>query len=48
MLRDLVIALIVTLIAVVLGITVHPMLFFLIILAVIYLVARRNRRQRTT
>lgn len=48
MLRDLVIALIVTVIAVVLGITVHPMLFFLIILAVIYLVARRNRRQRTT
>jgi hypothetical protein len=40
MLGDILIALVITAIAIVLGIVVHPILFFIVVLAVIYLVAR--------
>ena len=40
MLGDILIALVITVIAIVLGITVHPILFFVVVLAVIYLFAR--------
>jgi hypothetical protein len=42
---DIVVALLITVVAVVLGITVHPLLFFIIVLAVLYLIFRgRSRR----
>lgn len=41
MLGDLLLALLITVVAVALGITVHPLLFLLIILAVVWLFARR-------
>jgi hypothetical protein len=41
---DILVALVITAIAVVLGITVHPLLLFIIVLAVVYLVARRRSR----
>ncbi len=45
MLGDILIALVITVIAIVLGIAVHPILFFVVVLAVIYLFARvRSRR----
>ncbi len=44
MLFDVLIALVVTVIAVVLGVTVHPLLFFIIALAVIWLIARHSGR----
>jgi hypothetical protein len=45
MLRDVLIALVITAIAVVLGVVVHPVLFFIVVLAVVYLFARvRSRR----
>jgi hypothetical protein len=45
MVRDIIIALIITVIGVVLGIAVHPVLFFIVVLAVVYLFARvRSRR----
>ncbi len=40
MLFDVLVALVITAIAVILGVTVHPLLFFLIALAIIYLFAR--------
>lgn len=43
MLFDVLVALAITAIAVVLGFTVHPVLFFIIALAVVYLVARSRR-----
>jgi hypothetical protein len=45
MVRDIIIALIVTVIGVVLGITVHPVLFFVVVLAVVYLFARARARR---
>jgi membrane protein implicated in regulation of membrane protease activity len=46
MVRDIIIALIITVIGVVLGIAVHPVLFFIVVLAVVYLLARvRSRRE---
>ncbi len=42
MVSDLVIAAVITLIAVVLGITVHPLLLLLIIFAILFLVLRRR------
>ncbi len=42
MVRDIIIALIITVIAVVLGIAVHPVLFFIIVLAVVYFLARHR------
>ena len=44
MVFDILVALVITAIAVVLGITVHPLLPFIIVLAVVYLVARRRSR----
>lgn len=41
MVSDLVLAGVITVIAVVLGVTVHPLLFLLIVFAVLYLVLRR-------
>lgn len=40
MLGDILIALVITVIAIVLGIVVHPILFFVVVLAVVYLFAR--------
>jgi hypothetical protein len=40
MLGDILIALLITVIAIVLGIVVHPILFFVVVLAVVYLFAR--------
>jgi hypothetical protein len=37
---DILIALLITAVAIVLGITVHPLLFFILVLAVLWLVAR--------
>jgi len=42
MVRDVVLAVVITIIAVALGLTVHPVLFFLIILAIVWLLARRR------
>lgn len=41
MVSDLALAAVITVIAVVLGVTVHPLLFLLIVFAVLYLVLRR-------
>jgi hypothetical protein len=46
MLFDILIALLITVVAVVLGITVHPLLFLLIVLAVIWLVTRHSGGRR--
>lgn len=40
MLGDILIALVITAVAIVLGVVVHPILFFLVVLAVVYLFAR--------
>ncbi|MDA8044828.1 MAG: hypothetical protein M0Z30_06265 [Actinomycetota bacterium] len=45
MLFDILIALLITAVAVVLGITVHPLLFLLIVLAVIFLFTRHAGRR---
>lgn len=42
MVSDLVLAAVITVIAVVLGITVHPLLFLLIVFAVLFLLFRRR------
>lgn len=41
MVSDLALAAVITVIAVVLGVTVHPLLFLLIVFALLYLVLRR-------
>ena len=41
MVRDLMLALVITVVAVVLGLIVHPLLFLLLIFAVLYLFTRR-------
>ena len=46
MLTDALIALVITAIAVVLGLTVHPVLFFLLVFAIAYLVIRRPGARR--
>ncbi|HET6964868.1 MAG TPA: hypothetical protein VFH58_08850 [Acidimicrobiales bacterium] len=46
MLADILIALLITVVAVVLGLTVHPVLFFLIVLAVVWLLARHRAHGR--
>ena len=46
MLFDVVVALLITVLAIVLGITVHPVLFFIVVLAVVYLFARHRSRAR--
>ena len=42
MLADILVALLITAIAIVLGIVVHPLLFFLLVLAVVWLFARHG------
>ncbi len=44
MLGDILIALVITAVAIVLGVVVHPILFFLVVLAVVYLFARVRSR----
>ncbi|HVA76140.1 MAG TPA: hypothetical protein VNF71_16415 [Acidimicrobiales bacterium] len=44
MIIDILIALLITAIAIALGVTVHPLLFFLIVLAVVYFFARHRTR----
>ncbi len=46
MLFDILIALLITAVAVVLGITVHPLLFLIVVLAVIYLFTRHAGSRR--
>jgi hypothetical protein len=43
-LRDILIALLITVIAIALGVVVHPFFFFVVVLAIVYLVVRRRRR----
>ncbi|HET9691341.1 MAG TPA: hypothetical protein VFP61_09310 [Acidimicrobiales bacterium] len=45
MIGDILIALLITAVAIVLGIAVHPLLFFLVVLAVVYLFARHSGRR---
>jgi hypothetical protein len=47
MLGDVLIALLLTIVAVILGIAVHPLLFFLLALAVVFLFARHRHRATT-
>ena len=44
MVFDIVVALLITVLAIVLGVTVHPVLFFIVVLAVVYLFARHRSR----
>ena len=44
MVFDIVVAALITILAVILGITVHPVLLFIIVLAVVYLVVRHRSR----
>jgi hypothetical protein len=44
MVFDILVALAITVLAIVLGIAVHPVLFFIIVLAVVYLFARHRSR----
>jgi hypothetical protein len=46
MLMDILIAAVIVIIAAVLGLTVHPLLWFVVILAVIWLFARRGSWSR--
>jgi hypothetical protein len=46
MIFDILVALVITAIAIVLGVTVHPVLLFIIVLAVVYLVVRSRGRNR--
>jgi hypothetical protein len=46
MLFDILVALLITVVAIILGVTVHPLLFFLIVLAVLWLVARHGTGSR--
>jgi hypothetical protein len=43
MVSDLLLAAVITVIAVVLGLTVHPLLFLLIVFAILFLLFRRRR-----
>ena len=47
MLMDVLIALVLVVIAAALGLTVHPLLWFIVILAVLWLFTRRNSWSRT-
>ncbi|MHB1927937.1 MAG: hypothetical protein ACYCUG_00620 [Acidimicrobiales bacterium] len=42
MVADILIALLITAVAIVLGIAVHPVLFFLVVLAIVWLFVRRG------
>ena len=43
---DILVALVITAIAIVLGVTVHPVLLFIVVLAIVYLVVRSRGRSR--
>jgi hypothetical protein len=43
---DILVALLITAVAIVLGVVVHPLLFFVVVLAIVYLVARRRTGAR--
>jgi FtsH-binding integral membrane protein len=43
---DLLVAFLITVVAVVLGITVHPWLFFIVVFAVLYFLMRHRSRRR--
>jgi hypothetical protein len=45
MLADILVALLITVVAIVLGVVVHPLLFFIIVLAVVWLFARHGSRR---
>ena len=45
MLADVLVALVITALAIVLGLAVHPLLFFIVVFAVVYLVARHGTRR---
>ncbi len=47
MLMDILIALVIVVVAAVLGLTVHPLLWFIVILAALWLFARRGSRSRS-
>jgi hypothetical protein len=47
MLLDILIAAIIVIVAAILGLTVHPFLWFIVILAVLWLLGRRGRWSRT-
>jgi hypothetical protein len=47
MLMDILIALVIVVVAAALGLTVHPVLWFIVILAVIWLFARRGSWSRS-
>lgn len=46
MLGDILVALVITAIAIFLGVVVHPLLFFIVVLAVVYLFARHRSGAR--
>ncbi len=46
MLGDILVALLITVVAIVLGVAVHPVLFFLVVLAIVWLVVRRRSGAR--
>jgi hypothetical protein len=46
MLVDILIAVVITIVAVLLGLTVHPLLFLLIVFALLYLFTRHAGRRR--
>ncbi len=46
MLADILIALLITAVAIVLGVVVHPLLFFIVVLAIVWLVMRRRSGAR--
>jgi hypothetical protein len=47
LLTDVIVALLITIVAIVLGIVVHPLLFFVVVLAIVYLFARHRSRGRS-
>ncbi len=47
MLTDIVIAIVIVVIAAVLGLVVHPLLWFVAVLAILFLVGRRGSSRRT-
>lgn len=44
MIIDILIALLITAIAIALGVTVHPLLFFIVVLAIVWFLARHRTR----
>ncbi len=45
MLADILIALLITAVAIVLGVVVHPLLFFVVVLAIVWLFVRHGGRR---